>query len=345
MILNSYAILLAFVGSLRLVLAVLVIGLGLAGWLRRGRAGLPEGREALETRGYLVFSLAGLLVGLNFMSWPLLYLLLQSYVPHWAGVMCIYGVTKIGEGSPGPARHLPALIQALQLTKPLLVFVGGAWFVLYLLNRRTPSGPLLGRLFIALLPFGLLAAADATAELTYVAIPKKEEFAASGCCTGRDPGIERYLPQSWVGDAGQPPMYFFYYGTNIALIVGLLLATRRKYAKLGGAIDLAVLALGGAYALHVTGAFLVEVAAPAILKLPYHRCAYDLVPRAPDVLAAFALHLAGGYFLGWALVARLFGRSAETETVLPATIRGLLSLSLWSYVASLLMQSLELALA
>src|SRR5262245_51215368 len=133
MILNSYAVLAAFVAVLRLLLSLLVLGLGVAA----GRAAAPDAREAREGRGYLVFLLAVLLLVLNLASWPLLYLLLQSYVPEWPGVMCIYGVTQIGTDSLGPSRYLPDLLRLLQLTKPALAFAGGAWFVLYLLNRRT----------------------------------------------------------------------------------------------------------------------------------------------------------------------------------------------------------------
>ena len=58
-------------------------------------------------------------VGLGLASWPLLYLLLQSYVPEWPDVMCIYGVTRVGAGSVGASRFLPGLVTALQVLKPL----------------------------------------------------------------------------------------------------------------------------------------------------------------------------------------------------------------------------------
>src|SRR5205823_3152370 len=103
-------------------------------------------------------------------------------VPEWPGVMCIYGVTRVGAGSAGISRFLPGLIATLQALKPLLVFGSGAWFVLYLLNRRTRTGPLLGRVFLALVACGVLTVADAGVELAYLFIPKKEEVLATGCC-------------------------------------------------------------------------------------------------------------------------------------------------------------------
>ena len=107
MILNSYAILDASLSLLRLALALLAVGLGVTAW-RTGRHLLStEGRQGLEDRSYLLALVGLLTLGLNLISWPLLYLLLQSYVPQWPGVMCVYGVTRIGTGSAGPSRFLP----------------------------------------------------------------------------------------------------------------------------------------------------------------------------------------------------------------------------------------------
>jgi hypothetical protein len=346
MILNTYAVLLAFVSLLRLVLGGLVFGVAAVAWRASGRAATPEGRAALEDRSYLLFLMTLLLLGLNLVSWPLLYLLLQSYVPEWPGVMCVYGVTQVGAGSLGPARFLPGLLRFLHGAEPLLVFAGGAWFVLYLLNRRTRTGALLGRLFVVLLPVGALAVADAAAELTYIAIPKKEEFPPAGCCTGAgaEAGAARFLPPALVSDAGRPWLSVAYYGTNLALALGLLGATRRPGAAPGSS-GLVLLLVGGAGALAASALFLTEVAAPTLLHLPYHHCAYDLIPEVPEAVVAVALFLGGCFTLGWACVARWLGRCRETEAFLAGAVRGLLRLSFWAYVASLAMVSLELLLA
>jgi hypothetical protein len=44
--------------------------------------------------------------------------------------------------------------------------------------------------------------------------------------------------------------------------------------------------------------------------------AYDLTPDVPEAVAAVALFLAGCFCLGWAAVARWFGRCPETEPFL-----------------------------
>src|SRR5256885_11838408 len=142
MILNAYAILNVFLALVRLLSGLRVIGLVIRAWLMGRKPLAPESRKELEDRGSLLFLMAFLLLGLDLVSWPLLYLLLQSYVTEWPGVMCIYGVTQIGTGSTGVSRFLPGLLKFLQLTKPALVFCSGAWFTLYLINRRTQTAPL-----------------------------------------------------------------------------------------------------------------------------------------------------------------------------------------------------------
>src|SRR5262249_43023551 len=196
----------------------------------------PEDRKALEDRCYLLFLLAGLLLLLDVLSWPLFYLLLQSYVAEWPGVMCVYGVSRIGTGSIGAARFLPTLVTVLQAAKPVLVFLSGAWFVLYLLNRRTRTAPLTGRVLGLVLAAGLLALGDAAAELTSLAIPKKEEFLSGGCCPPvfDQAGPARLLPGEHVGAGQLPWLYAAYYAVNGCMIVALALGARLCRLRLPG---------------------------------------------------------------------------------------------------------------
>jgi hypothetical protein len=345
MILNTFAVLTAFVGLLRLLLGVLVIGMGVAAWPARNACETPEGRTRWEDRCYLVFLLAVLMVGLNLVSWPLLYLLLQSYVQEWPGVMCIYGVTQVGEGTLESSRFLPGLLRLLQLTKPALVFAGGAWFVLYLLNRRTRTAPLLHRLFVALLPLGGLAVVDSAAELAYVVIPKKEVFPDGGCClaSAAEYDADRFQPTSRIGTAGRPWLSATCIGLNLGLILSLIVLSRGGSAP--GPLRLMLLLLAGLLCLATSALFLVEIASPTLLQLPYHHCAYDLVAEVPEAVVAIVLYLAGALFLGWACVARWFGDCPETAPFLAGTVRQLLRLSLGGFLASTSMLALELALA
>ncbi len=348
MILNAYAVLDGFLSLLRLGLGLLVLWLGLTAWrtwLRQPPA--AEGRQDLEDRGYLLFLLAGLLLWLNVVAWPIFYLLLQSYIPEWPGVMCIYGVTRIGLGSRGPARHLPALVTTLQATKPALVFLSGAWFVLYLVNRRTRTAPLTGRVLLVLLAAGVLAVADAAAEAAYLAIPKKEEFASAGCCAvafDAEASASRFLPAALAGEEAVPWLYGAYYAVNAGMVLALGACVRLSRKRLAAAW-LAPLLLGAAASLAVNGVFLIDVAAPRLLHLPYHHCPYDLVGGAPESLVAAALFLGGCFAVGWACLAALLGRRGEAAAFAPETVRGLLHLAFLGYLWSLLMTSVELLLA
>jgi hypothetical protein len=348
MILNGYAVLDGFLSLLRVVLGLLVLGLGSAAWWSwRRRAAQPETRKALEDRCYLLFMLAGLLLVLNILSWPVFYLLLQSYVPEWPGVMCIYGVTRIGTGSIGPARFLPGLVTALQTTKPFLVFLSGAWFVLYLLNRRTSTAPLTGRVLVVLLAAGLLGTGDAAAETAYLGIPKKEEFHSSGCCTAAFDAVDspaRFLPPALTDPRKAPLLEAFYFGLNAALALALVALARlsRSRPRPGW---LALLLAAALVSLAYNAVFLIEVASPRLIRLPEHRCPYDLVPRATESLLAIALFLMGAFAVGWACVAGWFGNNPEARPFLPQTISRLLFLGFLGYLWSITMMSVELALA
>ena len=232
MILNAYAVLDAFITLLRLSLSLLVIVLGFSVWKRWRRAESAEARSGTEDRGYLLFLLALLLLVLNLASWPLLYLLLESYVPEWPGVMCIYGVTQVGTGSQSASRFLPVLLMALQVLKPALVFGSGGWMTLYLANRRTPNSPLMGRILLASIGLGMLAGADAAAESAYLLIPKKEEFLSAGCCTGAfEDNDSRYLPSAIAGEHAHFWLSAAYYAVNACMVVALFAHIRMRSAR------------------------------------------------------------------------------------------------------------------
>jgi hypothetical protein len=340
MILNSIAILAGFLAVLRLA-GGLVLLLGLvARW--NGRKSVPDHKRA-DDRFYLFLLLAGLVLALNILSWPLLYLVLQSYVPEFPGVMCIYGVTRVGAGSTGPARHLPGLLAFLQVVKPALVFASGAWFTLYALNRRCDSSPLLGRLVVLLVPISVLITADAVAEIAYLGIPKVEDVPTAGCCVAPEEPEDRYVPKALTADADRGHLALAFYAGSVALALAVLAASRVRRGPTPG--TLAALFAGASGLTLIGGVFAVDVAAPALLGLPDHHCVYDLLPRVPEAVLAATLFIAGGFSLGWAWLAALLGRHAEAAIHLPAVVSGLLRFSLWCYLISVPMVAVELALA
>jgi hypothetical protein len=347
MILNAYAVLDAFVSLLRLGLGLLVLGLGFSAWRTwRRRAFAEEAGQRLEDRCHLLLLLAGLLLWLNVLSWPIFYLLLQSYVPEWPDVMCIYGVTRIGTGSIGPSRFLPPLVTSLQAMKPALVFLSGAWFVLHLVNRRTKTAPLTGRVLLVLLASGLLAVADAAAEVTYLGIPKKEEFLSVGCCTGvfaEESDSARFLPRIRIGENQVPWLYAAYYGVNIGLVLALAACVRRSRRRVPIGW-LAPLVLVVVLSVAVNALFLTEAAAPRLLQKPNHHCAYDLIPQVPESLVAVALFLIGSLSVGWVCVAAWLGNGSQARPFLAETVGRLLSMGCLGYLGSVMILSVELAL-
>jgi hypothetical protein len=347
MIVNGYAVLDGFLSLLRLGLGVVVLWLGVGVW-RGWRAQLPgEGRrQALEDKCYLLFLLAGLLLVLNIASWPVFYLLLQSYVPEWPGVMCIYGVTQIGTGSYGLSRWLPTLVTTLEVTKPALIFVSGAWFVLYLVNRQTRTAPLTGRVLSLLLMAGLLAVADAAAEQAYLGIPKKEEIPPEGCCTAvfdSQTRASRFLPPVLTEPQTVPWLYAAYYALNIGIALLLVLSWRVWGRQFPGGL-LAVLFALAVLSLVVNAVFLVEVAAPHLIRLPFHHCPYDLVPKAPESLVAVALFFTGLFAVGWGCLVGWLAKHSEARPLVPGMIGQLFRLGVLGYLWSVLMVSLELVL-
>jgi hypothetical protein len=345
-ILNSFAILALFLSIVRLVLALLVIAWGIRFCLQGCRVLSPEDRRERENQFYLLFLGGPLLLALNLVSWPVLYLLLHSYVAEWPGVMCIYGVTRIGAGSTGTSRFLPGLLQALQWAKPTLVFCSGAWFVLFLINRRTQTSPLSNRIVAILIVVGLLAAGDAVAEGAYVLIPKKEEGPSLGCCTGAFDEASQSIglaPDAVLGVRDRPLLSAAFFVMNAGIVLGLFRAVIRAQQR-PEVPRLTALFVGALATLPVSAAFLVQILAPVVLRLPYHHCPYDLIPKAPEVVLGVVFYLWGMFSLGWAWLAGWWGRCPESLPFLPSRVRTILLMGLFCYLASMVLTTMELAL-
>src|SRR5262245_20009950 len=158
MISNAYGVTCAFFAVLRLLFSLTILGQSVA-ILWSGRSSISRASPT-ESRFHLVTLSAFTLTAMNLASWPLIYLLWDSYVPEWPGIMCIYGVTQIGRGTYGAARFLPLLIRCLEFIKPAAVFLTGAWFTLYWINRSSTSEPLTRRVLISLVVVGVIGIAD-----------------------------------------------------------------------------------------------------------------------------------------------------------------------------------------
>ncbi len=305
MIVNAYSLLAVFVGLLELAMGVAVVVT--VGRALRGRRTAPH---AVDERLPLLGHLATVLLAVSVVSWPLLYLLLDSYVPQWHGVVCIQGVTRIGEGSVGASSALPTLVAALQASKPALVLAVGSWAVLRAANRATVTAPLTGRELWALLVCGGVAIVDATVGLVYVAIPKTERFLENGCCAVPADGASRLSEGDFTtlttATYDARVLTSAYAAVTLALLLATTWALRRPRWAYGALAAAAV-------AVPVGLVFLREVAAPAFLGLPEHRCAYCVLSSSVAGVAFLAFAATGWLAAAFAAVAQGLAGGPETE--------------------------------
>jgi hypothetical protein len=72
---------------------------------------------------------------------------------------------------------------------------------------------------LLLVAVGALGVVDAAVESAYLAIPKKEESLASGCCTEAFDGsarLSRFLPQALVEEKYRRWLNISYYAINLS---------------------------------------------------------------------------------------------------------------------------------
>jgi hypothetical protein len=337
MVTSGYVTLAGFLAVLQLAASVWAIVVGVRSLASNAPAD-SDAVEGLESRTYLAGLLAYLLLGTSLASWAVLYLLLDSFVPQWKGAMCIYGVTQIGEGSQGIYRWLPKLVLLEQGLKPLLILATGAALVLYRFYRRLETRTLLPRVATILLLAALLASLDAGVELAYLAIPKRESLPNSGCCSVSS--LE-HDSEALPGPSEQRRMEWAYFMAQALMALLVWRGARQAHGGWGKLRLLTVAALAG-LALAISMQFLIHVASPALLHLPYHHCIYDLVAHVPEAGVALLLLFWGTFCVGWAAVIGWLGRCAESAADLGGEVRGWLAYALLGYLGSTGMISLDL---
>lgn len=342
MITSGYSALAGFIGVLQFVAGVVAMGVGARNLPRGSRDDADAATDRLESATYLAALLAYLLLGLSLASWLVLYLMLDSFVPQWPGAMCIYGVTLIGERSRGIYGWLPTLVTLSQWMKPALIFTIGAALVVYRFYRRQGTRLLLPRVAALLLASAVVASLDAAIELAYVAIPKYEDLPNSGCCSVSAVGSDRQMP---ISPQRQQGLTLAYYLSQIVMI-GIVLCRAMQTAPLAAVGRLPILRstalmLAAVATLWVSLRFFVDVAAPALLHLPYHRCLYDLVRNVPESGIAIGLLLWGTFCVGWTSILTWLGRGPG----LNAELRIWPAYALVGYLGCMVMTSLELWLA
>lgn len=331
MIFNFFTVLAVFVVLWRLLLGIAVCVSGCAGIYRSQSARPTDGSltaGSLDAR-YLLLLVIMVLLGLNVLSWPLFLFVLQSYVPHWPGVMCIYGVMQIGRDSTGISRLLPELLAWLQWTKPLLVLASVTWLAVYLVDAMSKTAPLARRVFALAMVLGAITVADGVIEGAYLVIPKQSQTLAVGCCVTATVSETEHSSSRPSTDSASASVanYFIFHLVLVASLLVLVLKVPHV-ESLGLLIPVCAFA---SLTVPVTARVLHDVVVPQVLHLQYHRCGYDLLTYAPETSLGVGLHTSGLLSLLSTASLALLARHEETIACRQVVTRRLLFASMTSF--------------
>lgn len=314
MIVNHYSILMLFMAGLGLAMAAVLAGTAsLAAWRIRAIRGEREASVAERSmhlaRLVAVVSLAMLVIG-----WPLLYAMLNSFVPEIPGAMCIYGVTRV----------MPGTSVLLQSALPGAIFVLGAWLLLEHAGRQ--SGRAVrsadGMLALALVAVAGLTAAAHGVELYYVC--NMESLNEVSCCSsyGEAAGSQLQAPSYYlpwaIPTATRRVLVTSLFFTGIpALALWLFVRSRpgapkNKVLALSASAILLAASMGLGW---VSLSELSEVLAPRLMNLPFHHCLYCLVGggRAPESILIVAGLGLGIFAAGWAAILGIAQKKGEVH--------------------------------
>jgi len=316
LILNVFTLTVIFTSFLTLIL--LAVGAGSTLFLR-SRIKQQDDREhetATENRLYLAFLLVAAALLCRGLGWPLFYLMLQSFIPDVPGAMCIFGTTQV----------MPVLIRSLEVLKPILFFLIGAWFVLYGIDRSTKAYSLTNRKFLFFWVLCVLAGLDAAGDVV-LAITYAPPGIPVTCCTVIGDiqfPVARIKTPAILGSRGGELGTVLYHGIHIFSvgIVAALLMTRSWEASSKanrGALWLSLLlAISG---MLITCVAMIDRIGPTLMELPHHHCPYCLLQYVPVSIAFLGLELLGNFSLGWAFIAGTLGRTEETRSISSEWVR------------------------
>jgi hypothetical protein len=280
---------------------------------------------------------AGTLVVTALAAVPLFFLMLDSWVPRWPGLLCIEGVRRIGTAAIGPSRFLPSLISVLDVLRPMLLFAAGAWLVL-----RRHEGARRGATTAALMGLGLLGCIDAALTTAFVVLPRDEIRVEAGCCVGS--AAAATLDDGLSAEGGGPaspsvPGPAFAAGSAVLGCAALTLRRRRRAAGTSAAratFPYALLVLVGVSVAAVPFAvrYLISDAAPTLMGLPFHHCAWCAFIAAPESAVGALLFVAAVFCTGWSLLVRLATASTDDASAPRNGSDGLLATAAFGFLGT-----------
>jgi hypothetical protein len=342
MIVNKYSVLSLFVDSLGLVLAVvLATTASWAAWrIHRGRGELDASRA--EQSIHLATLVAMVCLAILVIGWPLLYAMLDSFVPEIPGAMCIYGVTKV----------MPVANALVQAARPALIYVLGAWLLLESMRRQSGLRARRSRGMIALVLLAGLLAIGQGAEIYYVVkVDSLNEVSCCCCCGGGGSAKLQpaafYLPWAQAGGASRAVVSGLFFVGVPLLAVWLLVKSWRgapRSTRLACA-ESTLLLLAAAGLASAALLALAEVLAPLLMRLPFHHCLYCLLfnGRAPDAPLIVGNLVVGSFTAGWAAVLQAALQSESPAAAAWYWHRRLCRIGAATLTASVLMVAIHLA--
>lgn len=286
-----------------------------------------------ENRLYLLFWMGAVLLILRFVAWPLFYFTLHSFVPEIEGAMCIFGARNF----------LPTLTRVLELVKPLLFFLGLIWLVLFRFERfasKHDSGNRKGQSRVLfLLLFCSLASLVDSGGSVWLWLQSSAELAVSCCTTVTDipDRFTVWVPQSIFGPIYSQLLWYLFFGTNLLLIIQVVLCYRKSLTGAVSTPYLLVLFVLGLLN-SVIGLFsFIEVIAPRLMGLAFHHCLYCMVQTVADGPLLLALFVVGNFAVTACLPIRLLAVNWTQEEALNKGIQLLLFIGLSGVSGSTIM--------
>ena len=315
MILNPFALTALFVGTISLALTAASVFSALYFFRQWKRCEGADEKARMEIRIHLSLLLLLTAFLLRLASWPLFYILLQSYIPIVTGAMCIFGVTRV----------MPAFVAFLQILKPLAFFLVGGWLIFYSLDLslKTHFPARKGIRFLTIA--SAVTAIDCAAELLFVFLFTPPGVAVSCCTALADLVIPAtpLLPRALFSSQYHQTLVAAYHGSHLALLGLLGALIWRKGAKRPLLTLLAFLGLiNGAISY---GAFK-EYLGPRLMHLPDHHCLYCLLQYRPVSIAILGLLILGSFLAMWPRLLWHFA-SDDAREKLSLLIPGLLKYS------------------
>ncbi|WP_295101269.1 hypothetical protein [uncultured Candidatus Kuenenia sp.] len=340
MIINIYTIIMLFIAAVSLSLGGVLLFTTLRAILAFDALVPLESKTKYEQKGYLIFLIACVVIGIRMLAWPWFYFMLQSFVPEVPGAMCIFGVTQI----------LPATAAFLQIIKPISFFIMGGWIFCYYADKAHPTSPFTRKILLFLIPICVILFVDSGADVYYL-LSMKPLISVSCCATFFDVPLRpsAMIPQAIFGENFDKALFLLYYSINIILIILLFLSLSKRWRHLIPVSDKTLLYLQsgtGLLNIPVTLLSFIEIIAPKLMQLPFHHCLYCFIGNGivPDASIMLGLFIIGIFGIGWINILRILGKNSSSKQIIELFTARINSLSLFCLLTSLLMVTIHLVL-